>query len=279
MSSTLPEAGRGKRTARKGLLVLFSSLCLFLLPLFLSPASAATPSLPAVPPNYVVDLAGVLDDSTESRMNAYLREMEQKTTVQMVVLTLQSLDGEDIEGFSISTVEKWKLGQKGKDNGVLLTVAVQDKAYRFEVGYGLEGVLPDSLAGSIGREYLVPYFRRGDFNAGIVNATLAVVRTIASHEGVEITEMPPARRAPSERAAKRAPGVGIPGMIIIGIGLLVGLFLFIRHPGLCLLLFFASGRGRGGWTGGGWSGGDWTGGGFGGGGGGGFGGGGASGKW
>lgn len=246
---------------------------LLLLPAVLS---AATPTPPAVPPNYVVDLAGVLDDATERRLNAYLRELKQKTTVQMVVLTLQSLDGEDIEGFSIRTVEKWKLGQKGKDNGVLLTVSVQDRAYRFEVGYGLEGVLPDSLAGSIGREYLVPYFRKGDFNAGVVNATLAVVRTIAAHEGVEITEMPSARRAPSERGVQRAPGVGIPGMIVIGIALLAALCLFIRHPGLCLLLLFTSGRGRGG----GWSGGDWSGGGgFGGGGGGGFGGGGASGRW
>lgn len=278
MSSGLPEAGRGKREGGKGLPFLCVALFSFVLPFL--PLYAATPPPPAVPPDYVVDLAGILDDSTERRLSASLRELEQKTTVQMVILTLQSLEGEDIEGFSIRTVERWKLGQKGKDNGVLLTVSVQDREYRFEVGYGLEGFLPDSLAGSIGREYLVPYFRKGDFNAGIVNATQAVIRTIAAHEGVEITDIPPARRAPPQRVGKKVPGMGILDMIVVGIVLLGVLLLFIKHPGLCLLLLLTSGRGRGGWTGGGWSGGDWTGGGgFGGGGGGGFGGGGASGKW
>ena len=73
----------------------------------------------------------------------------------MVVLSINSLEGEPIEKFSLTTAEKWALGQKGKDNGVLITIAVQDRKYRIEVGYGLEAVLPDSLVGSIGRKCFV----------------------------------------------------------------------------------------------------------------------------
>ncbi|MBI4709638.1 MAG: TPM domain-containing protein, partial [Nitrospirae bacterium] len=80
--------------------------------------------------------------------------------------------------------------QKGKDNGLLLLVSLRDKEYRFETGYGLESILPDSLIGSIGREYLVPNFRKGDYSSGIFLAVLAVANKIASNEGVEITGMP-----------------------------------------------------------------------------------------
>ena len=106
--------------------------------------------------------------STRARLNTMLKDLEAKTTAQVVVLTLNSLEGEPIESFSHQTAVKWGIGQKGKDNGVLLTVAVKDRKYRLEVGYGLESILPDSLVGSIGREYLAPNFRKGDFAAGIV---------------------------------------------------------------------------------------------------------------
>lgn len=235
---------------------------------------AAVPEPPSTPPNYVVDLAGIIRDDVEAQLNTYLKELEQKTTAQVVVLTVQSLNGEDIEGFSLRIAEKWKLGQKGKDNGLLITVALQDRKYRFETGYGLEGILPDSLLGSIGRQYFIPYFRKGDYSTGIFNATLAVVRIIAASEGVEITGMPEIKVR-----SKRVKGIGFfDAIIVFGIFAVV-LYLFIRHPRLLLLLLFSSSMGgrRGGWSGGG----GFGGGGFGGfgGGGGGFGGGGASGRW
>ncbi|MCL4490375.1 MAG: TPM domain-containing protein, partial [Nitrospirae bacterium] len=233
---------------------------------------ASTPEPPAVPPDYVVDLAGIIGDDMKQQLDGYLRELEQKTTAQMVILTVQSLDGENIEEFSIRTVERWKLGQKGKDNGVLMTVALKDRKYRFEIGYGLEGVLPDSLVGSIGRQYVVPNFKRGDYSAGIFGATLVIIRTIAAHEGVTIAGMP----ADERDYVGRGHGGGIYEIglfrgIILLVFLIAVIMLIIRHPGLCLLLFFSSGRG-------GWSGGGGGSGGFGGGGGG-FGGGGASGGW
>ena len=141
-------------------------------------APAVTPPIPAHPSQYVVDLAGVIDAATQARLNAMLHDLEAKTTAQVVVLTLKSLDGEPIENFSHQTAVKWGIGQKGKDNGVLLTVAVKDHKYRIEVGYGLESTLPDSLVGSIGRQYLVPNFRKGDYAGGIVAAVTEIVKII-----------------------------------------------------------------------------------------------------
>ncbi|MBI4687835.1 MAG: TPM domain-containing protein [Nitrospirae bacterium] len=253
-----------------------SKLIVFVMFGLISATSFASVSLPDVPQNYVTDLAGIINDDAETRLNAYLKELEQKTTAQMIVLTIQSLEGEPIEDFSLKVAhDKWKLGQKGKDNGVLLLIALEDRRYRLEVGYGLEGILPDSLAGSIGREHLVPNFRKGDYSGGIFNAALAVINEIALHEGVQITGMP--------KAVKRLRGQGRRRIgvfdTIAGIAFFIILaILFIKHPRLLLLLLLTSSHGRrGGWSGGGFGGGGF--GGFGGGGGGGFGGGGASGRW
>jgi uncharacterized protein len=242
-------------------------------------AAAVEPQIPDTPQRYVVDLAGIIDEGVENRLDGYLQELEQKTTAQVVVLTVQSLDGEPIEDFSLSVAhDRWKLGQKGKDNGVLLVVAYKDRKYRFEVGYGLEGVLPDSLVGSIGRTYLVPNFRKGDYSQGIFTATLAVVNQIASNAGVEITGMPKLNIQTSARGTRR--GGGIAGTVFSLLFLIAAIVLFIKNPRLFLLLLFASsmGGGRRSWGGGGGFGNGGFGS-FGGGGGGGFGGGGASGGW
>ncbi|NOZ69028.1 MAG: TPM domain-containing protein, partial [Deferribacteres bacterium] len=136
----------------------------------------------------------------------------------------------------------------------------------------LEGIIPDSLAGSIGRQYLVPYFRKKDYSTGIAKATLALINIIASDAGVEITGMPKLRTRSAYRGKPTIAGT------IFGILFVIGLvYLFIRHPRLLIFLFMMNMLGGG--RGGGWGGGGGFGGGFGGGGGGGFGGGGASGGW
>jgi uncharacterized protein len=235
--------------------------------------------IPDQPQRYVVDLAGIINDATENRLNGYLQELEQKTTAQLVVLTILSLEGESIEDFSIRIAhDKWKLGQKGKDNGVLFLISFKDRKYRIEVGYGLEGVLPDSLVGSIGRDVLVPYFRKGDYSDGIFATTLALANKIAADSGVKIEGMPQIkyRTSPTGNGKPVSPLsaiIGIVFFIIMGI-------LFIKNPRafLMLLLFSSMGGRRGPWGGGGGFGGGGFGS-FGGGGGGGFGGGGASGGW
>ncbi len=229
-------------------------------------------TIPKRPSNYVVDLANIVDNTTEAKMNGYLKELEQKTSAQLVVLTVTSLEGESLEDFSINIAHnQWKLGQKGKDNGVLLVIAIKDRKYRIEVGYGLEGVLPDSLVGSIGRQIMVPYFKKGDYSNGIFATTLAMANEIASDAGVKITGMPALKRSGPPARQTKPPSLMQTVMTILFV--IVMVILFIKNPRLFLLLFmFSSMGGRGGSWGGG-------GGGFGGGGGGGFGGGGSSGGW
>jgi uncharacterized protein len=219
-----------------------------------SAAIASTPEPPVIPRDHVTDLANVISSDVKTQLNALLLELEQKTTSQVLVLTVQSLDGQSIEEFAFNTKEKWKLGQKGKDNGVLIAVAVKDRKYRLEVGYGLEGVLPDSLVGTIGREYLVPYFRKGDYSTGIANATAAIIQTIARHEGVQLIGMSGVR-SDHEISTGKPPGVF--QIALIAIFVFLGLILCITHPQQCLLILFASsmGRGRGGWSGSGGGGG------------------------
>lgn len=242
--------------------------------------SYADVSIPARPLNHVVDLAGIIDSNIEAGLNRYLLELEQKTTAQMVILTIKSLEGGSIDDVSINIAhDRWKLGQKGKDNGILLLVSLQDRQYRFEVGYGLEGVLPDSYVGSVGRQYLVPYFRQGDYSKGITAAALVVINEIASDAGVEIAGMPALRSSqtyPRGRMEKRKPT--LVGSIFTVLFLIGMIYMFIRHPRLFMLFLFMNmlgGGRRSGWGGGG----GFGGGSFGGGGGGGFGGGGASGGW
>jgi uncharacterized protein len=187
-----------------------------------------------------------------------------------VVLTLPTLEGESLEAFSVDLAHnRWKLGQKGKDNGVLLTLAMQERKYRIEVGYGLEAVLPDSLVGSLGRELLVPAFRAGDFGGGLAALTGELATRIATASGVALSAAPPVALRRSERSA------GKPGPLATVLALLlipIFIWLLIRHPQLLVMMLLSSrGGSRDSWGGGG--------GGFGGGGGGGFGGGGSSGSW
>jgi uncharacterized protein len=249
----------------------------FLATVCASVATASTPQPPDAPRDYVVDLAGIVRSDLKDELNTYLQTLEQKTTAQVLVLTVQTLDNQNIEEFALNTKEKWKLGQKGKDNGVLIVVAMKDRKYRIEVGYGLESVLPDSLVGSIGREYFVPYFKQGDYSTGIYSGTIAVIRTIATHEGVSITNG--SERTQPRGDYSRKPLSAFNKIVLAVFGIIV-LLLFITHPRqfLLLLLAFSMGGGRGGWSGGG-GGGFGGGGSFGGGGGGSGGGGGASGGW
>jgi len=251
-----------------------STYCVLILVLLLSAASAFSAdaaTVPERPHNYVTDLAGIVDNTAENQLNRYLKELEQKTTAQVAVLTINSLEGADLEDLSLTVAhDKWKLGQKGKDNGVLLLIAFKDRKYRIEVGYGLEGVLPDGLVGSIGRQFLVPNFKKGQFSKGIFEAVLAMAQTIAKDAGTQITGMPRQQSPGYEVKKTRSPT--FLKTIVSVLFFIIIVILFIKNPRLFLLLLFMSSMGGRGssWGSGG--------GGFGGGGGG-FGGGGASGGW
>ena len=164
------------------------------LALWLTGSAASAQDIPR-PKYYVTDRAKVMDSQTRRRINGYLQELEQKTTAQVLVLTVPTTDGKSIEQFSLSLAEKWKLGQKGKDNGVLIVVAVRDRDYRIEVGYGLEGLLPDSWVGTVGRSAFEPNFKAGNYSKGIEQAALAVAARVAEHYNATISGMPAVRTA------------------------------------------------------------------------------------
>ena len=258
---------------------IFTFVCLAILLLAPLQVGAVTPPLPARPPGHVVDLANVLPPEQEAQLEGLLVDLEQQTTAQMVVLTILSLDGEPLNEVSLNTAEQWGIGQKGKDNGLLFLVAMQDRKYRFEVGYGLESVLPDSLLGSLGRRVLVPLFRQGRYAEGILATSGEIIRILGKHYGVEIkgvTALQPSRQGQNSR------GSGLAFFLfLLFVLLIIYSSYFNRKTGV------NSGYRRGGgpyiFPGGGWGGGFGGGssGGFGGfsGGGGSFGGGGASGGW
>jgi uncharacterized protein len=126
----------------------------------------------------VNDYAGVLSQDQARKLEHELAQFEQETGHQVAVLTIPTLEGEDIEGFSIRVAESWKIGKKGFDNGVILVVAVKDRRLRLEVGYGLEGVLPDAIAKTITSNYIVPRFRAQDYAGGIIAGIDAVLKVI-----------------------------------------------------------------------------------------------------
>jgi uncharacterized protein len=131
-----------------------------------------------VPPlrGRVNDLAGLLSQEQVTLLEDRLSQFEQETSHQLALLTVPSLNGEDIEGFTIRVAENWKMGHKGNDNGVILLIARDDRKLRIEVGYGLEGVLPDAVANRIIQEVIIPRFRDRDFAGGIDSGMSAIIQ-------------------------------------------------------------------------------------------------------
>ena len=123
----------------------------------------------------VVDNAEILKAATRERITALSKAHEDKSTDQIVVLTVPTLDGESVEEYAVRVFASWKLGQKGKDNGVLVLVAPQDRKMRIEVGYGLEGTLPDVAASRIIRNVMTPAFRANNYDDGIADGVAAIV--------------------------------------------------------------------------------------------------------
>ena len=216
------------------------------------------------PTNYVVDTAGVIDAGLENQLNANLSELERKTGAQLIVLTVPTTEGEPLESFNIRLLDKWKLGQKDKDNGLLFSVAVNDHKWRIDTGYGLEGLLPDSYLGTLGRSELLPRFRQGDYGGGIYNVSMIVAQKIATESKVTLS----GQAAPSKRQA----GGRLNWPLLFFLVFVLPALFRPRRSGYHLGRGVYMGGGFGGFGGGGF-------GGFGGGGGGGFGGGGAGGSW
>ena len=141
--------------------------------------SAQALEVPPTPKGRVSDYTSTLTSAQIEALNRTLAEFENQTTNQIAVVLIPTLGGDNLEDYSIRLAEKWQIGQKGRDNGVILVVVMKERKMRIEVGYGLEGVLPDSLAGDIIRQVIAPRFRQGRFFEGIeagVTAIMAATR-------------------------------------------------------------------------------------------------------
>ena len=254
----------------------------------------------------VTDLTATLSGSQKQTLEAELQTFENKYGAQLAVLLVPSTQPETIEQYSMRVVEAWRLGQKGKDNGVLILVAKNDRKLRIEVGYGLEGDLPDATARRIIDETISPYFKQGDFAGGLTAGVHRVMATIA-HDAAAEKELSRSSHAKNGRSGGDSfhylvfgaliggailrtifgrflgslllgGGVGVVAWLMLG-SLLFGLFFGVIAFIVALQMFSGmSSRHHGGWGGGYSGGGGFSGGGFSGGGGS-FGGGGASGGW
>ncbi len=150
---------------------------------------------------YVTDLAGVLDASTESNLESILTTLERETSAEVAVATVKSLDGMSVEEYANKLFAQWGVGKKQKDNGVLLLIAPAERELRIEVGYGLEGTLPDGLAGDIIRNTITPRFKAGDFNGGVTDGVSRIAAVV--------------RRDPAAMAVADASGTDGPPLLFI----------------------------------------------------------------
>jgi len=136
----------------------------------------------------VNDNAQILSESAKELLSEKLKAHEDRTTNQVVVLTIPSLQGESIEDYSNRVFNEWKLGQQDRDNGILIVVVPDERRMRIEVGYGLEGTMTDLMAGRIIREIMTPRFREGDYDGGITEGALAVISVLEGQELAEAAE-------------------------------------------------------------------------------------------
>jgi uncharacterized protein len=254
---------------RRALLPVIAWLCL------VCAGAAQTLTFPPLT-GRVVDEAGILDAATRTALTASLAELEQKTTDQLVVVTLKSLQGTSIEDYGYQLGRRWQIGQKDKNNGVLLIVAPNERKARIEVGYGLEGTLTDAITRLIIENSIAPRFKVSDYAGGIKRGVEDIVQAL-SGDAQEYKDRAAQQTAPDNVQPLPKPAVwsGIVAALL-GLGLLI--ICAIRGSAICqnvlqfLVLLLLSGRnssssgssgGGGSFSGGGGS----------------FGGGGASGSW
>ncbi len=227
------------------------------------------------PLGYVSDFAGIISSGSIRHLEEMINYMKQKTGAEVAVVTLKTIAPYTIEEYAVRLYETWGIGQKDKDNGVLILLALEERKVRIEVGYGLEGAITDGKAGEIIRLLMIPSFKKGGFDSGLVAGTEEVLRLIAKEYNIGLPENL-SSGAKQTHAKSRRPSF-IKGLFSLLLLILFIIFLFKTGLWPLLFLFFLDGGGssRGGWYGGGGG----FGGGFGGFGGGMSGGGGASGSW
>jgi len=190
----------------------------------------------------VVDNAEILKPDTRQQVTELLRQHEQRTSNQVAVLTLPTLHGDSIEEYAVRVFEQWKLGQKGKDNGVLVVVVPQDRRMRIEVGYGLEGTLTDAHSSRIIRNVMTPRFKENDFDGGIQQGVAAVIARLEGQVVGDVDSPAQPGAADQESEFIKAPNMALHEKILFGAFIfgIIGLFTFIGivTPGVGWFLYF-----------------------------------------
>ena len=217
---------------------------------------------------WVNDFAGVISPEYKSRLTSLINEVERKTTAEITVVTVKTVYPQSIDMYAVELFTQWDVGKEGKDNGVLIVAAIEDRKVWIEPGYGVEGILPDGLCGEIYRKVLKPNFQQGKFGKGLFLAVAVIADKIGKEYNVEITGT---ERAPEISYGRKASPIRLLFPILF--------FLLIFSGRLFLPLLLLGGMRGGYWGSGTFGGGGGFGGGFGGFGGGSCGGGGAGGGW
>ena len=199
-------------------------------------------SYPA-PQGLINDFANVIPPAYEERMNSLAREVLAKADATLTVVTLVDIGGANIDEFTNRLYEKWGVGKKGEDRGVMILVALEERRIRIEVGYGLEGVIPDGLAGQIRDQAIAPYLKKGEFGPGLFNGLYALAGIIAKDKGIELTGMPATPQVVTSKRSRATYGI-FPFLFL----LFIVLFLFRSgRMGMgTFLLLMLLGGGRGG---------------------------------
>lgn len=226
---------------------------ILLLQCFFAACATAAPQIPPKPTAaagiYVQDYAQVLSAEDKSRLLSIGQELDNKTTAQLAVVTVKTLDGQPIEDYALSILREWGIGSKEKNNGALIVVAVQDRRSRIEVGYGLEGLLTDGLTGRIQDQAMIPYFRKGNYAAGIVNGYAVTASLIAKDAGVQLTSINSEQiTVPAKTTNNTDQEYPFWLKLLIGAGIVLLLIIDNLFLGgvLTQMLFFMFLRGRGG---------------------------------
>jgi len=214
--------------------------------LFLLAARLSALDVPPPPDRWFTDRAGIVDAGTAAALDQKLQAFEQRSGAQFIIYIFPSLEGEALEDFTIRCVEKWKVGQKKYDNGVVLFVFMKERRNRFEVGYGLEATLTDAFTSDVWRNIIAPAFQKGDYAGGLNAAADAIIARVEKKE----QPVPPNR--PAGRQG-RSGGYGIDPIFIIIIAVIFFLFILpmLRRGGGfstggcggCWPLFFLGGGG------------------------------------
>jgi uncharacterized protein len=220
---------------------LYIPIGIFLLLLILYSPSSSADQFPA-PKGLINDFADIIPEEYEQRMSLFAREVLSKTSSTLTLVTLKDIGGDDIDDFTNRLYEKWGIGEKGKDKGVMILLALTERKVRIEVGYGLEHIITDGLAGQIRDTAMMPYLKKGQFGQGLLNGLFSAGAMIAKYEGIELTGMPVASSGTKVTSKKK-------GFTLFSFLFLLLIFFFLSRSrlglGSFLLLMFLGGKRNG----------------------------------